>query len=61
MHMGTLKTKTKNRYRPEATIVEGMVAEEVIDFVTQYLTGFEPIGLCKSQHDGRLYDHVTIG
>ena len=61
MHMGTLKRKTKNRYRPEASIVEGTVAEEVIEFVTQYLTDVEPIGLCKSRHEGRLDGQGIIG
>jgi len=61
MHMETLKRRMKNKYRPEASIVEGTIAKEVIKFVTQYLTGVESIRLCKSQHEGRLDGHGTIG
>lgn len=38
MHMGTLKRKTKNGYRPEASMIEGTIAEEVIEFVTHGVT-----------------------
>lgn len=34
-HLGTLQDKVRNRYRPEGSIIEGTVAEEVMGFVAQ--------------------------
>nr|XP_043639389.1 uncharacterized protein LOC122610466 [Erigeron canadensis] len=38
-YMGFLKGYVRNQSRPEGSIVEGYVAEEVIDFCTNYLNG----------------------
>jgi Domain of unknown function (DUF4218) len=46
--MGQLKGLVRSRSRPEGSIVEGYIAEEVIEFYTSYLEGVEPIGLPKS-------------
>ena len=35
--MGILKHYCRNRYRPEASIVEGYTAEEVVEFCTEYM------------------------
>jgi Domain of unknown function (DUF4218) len=59
--MGQLKGLVQSRSRPEGSIVEGYIAEEVIEFYTSYLEGVEPIGLPKSQHEGRLQGVDTIG
>jgi hypothetical protein len=49
------------RIRPEESIVEGYIAEEIIEFYTSYLEGVEPIGLPKSRHESRLQGVGTIG
>jgi len=59
--MGQLKGLVRSRSRPEGSIAEGYVAEEVIEFYTYYLGGVEPIGLPKSRHEGRLHGTGTIG
>ena len=51
--MGILKHYCQNRYRPEASIVEGYLDEEVIDFCTEYMQQ-QPIGVPLSKHEGRL-------
>ena len=37
----------KNQYRPEASIVERYIAEEAIEFCTDYLSQVEAIGIPK--------------
>jgi Domain of unknown function (DUF4218) len=66
--MGQLKGLVRSRSRPEGSIVEGYIAEDVIEFYTCYLEGVEPNGLPKSRHEGRLqgigaigYKLVTVG
>jgi len=59
--MGILKKYVRNRHRPEGSIVEGYVAEEVIEFCTEYMTGVEPIGIPRPKHEGRLRGVGTIG
>jgi Domain of unknown function (DUF4218) len=59
--MGQLKGLVRSRSRPEGSIVEGYIVEEVIEFYTSYLEGVEPIGLPKSRHEGRLQGVGTIG
>ena len=59
--MGTIKRMIKSRSRPEGNIVENYVAEEVIEFVSDYLEGVEPVGLPRSKHEGRLQGVGTIG
>jgi Domain of unknown function (DUF4218) len=66
--MGQLKGLVKKRSRPEGSIVEGYIVEEVIEFYISYLERIEPIGLPKSRHKGRLqgigtirYKLVTVG
>jgi len=49
--MKVLKGYTKNQYRPEASIVERYVAEEAIEFCTQYIDSLESVGLPISHHD----------
>ena len=59
--MGTIKRMVRSRSRPEGNIVENYVANEVIDFVSDYLEGVEPVGLPRSRHEGRLQGAGTIG
>lgn len=60
-YMGILKGYTTNRYRPDASIVEGYISAEVIRFCMDYLAGVRPFGLPKSRHEGRLEGKGTIG
>jgi Domain of unknown function (DUF4218)/Domain of unknown function (DUF4216) len=59
--MGMLKGLVRSRSRPEGSIVEGYIAEEVVEFYTDFLNGLEPVGLPKSRHEGRLEGTGTIG
>ncbi|GJZ67715.1 hypothetical protein Tco_0630955 [Tanacetum coccineum] len=44
-YMGFLKGYVRNRYRPEGSIVQGYVAEEVVRFCTNYMDDVADIGL----------------
>ncbi|KAK7279834.1 hypothetical protein RJT34_24892 [Clitoria ternatea] len=46
-YMKILKGYMKNQYRPEASIVERYIAEEAIEFCTDYLSGVDSIGIPK--------------
>ncbi|XP_019166811.1 PREDICTED: uncharacterized protein LOC109162589 [Ipomoea nil] len=59
--MRILKGYVKNQIRPEGSIIESYVAEEVIEFCTDYLANFESIGVPKSRHEGKLTGKGTIG
>ena len=59
--MGVIKRMVKSRSRPEGNIVETYVAEEIIEFVSDYLQGVHPVGLPRSRHEGRLQGVGTIG
>ena len=43
--MGQLKALARSRSRPEGSIAEGKVTEEVIGYYTDYLESVESIGL----------------
>ena len=58
--MGVMKRMVKSRSRPEGNIVETYVAEEIIEFVSDYLEGVQPVGLPRSRHEGRLQGVGTI-
>ncbi|XP_074271359.1 uncharacterized protein LOC141595291 [Silene latifolia] len=60
-YMGILKGYTTNRYRSDASIVEGYIAGEVIGFCKDYLANVQPFGIPKSRHEGRLEGKGTIG
>ncbi|XP_076888439.1 uncharacterized protein LOC143538874 [Bidens hawaiensis] len=53
-YMGILKGYVRNRYRPDASIVEGYTCEEVTEFCTGYLDGVKSIGVTKTRHSRRL-------
>ena len=50
-YMKVLKGYTKNQYRPEASIIERYVAEEAIEFCSQYIETVQSIGFPKTHHD----------
>ncbi|XP_031127604.1 uncharacterized protein LOC116029701 [Ipomoea triloba] len=60
-YMKVLKGYVRNRYRPEASIVESYIAEEVTEFCTEYLAGVEAIGVSKYRHEGIIAGKDTRG
>ncbi|XP_058776970.1 uncharacterized protein LOC131651323 [Vicia villosa] len=52
-YMKILKGYTKNPHRPEASIIERYIAEEAIEFCSNYLSEVNDVGVPKSRHDGR--------
>jgi hypothetical protein len=52
--MGILKHYCRNRYRPEASIIEGYTAKEVVAFFIDNMSDQRPIGVPRSRHEGRL-------
>ena len=59
--MGFLKHYVRNRARPEGSIVEGYVTEEVVEFCLDYMARIDPIGVPRSVHEGKLIGFRTIG
>jgi len=59
--MKVLKGYTKNPYQPEASIVERYVAEEAIEFYSQYIETATPVGLPQSHHDCTIQGRGTRG
>ena len=51
--MVILKHFCQNRNHPEASILQGYTAKEVVEFCTKYMKQ-RPIGLPLSRHEGRL-------
>jgi hypothetical protein len=60
-YMGFLKGYVRNRNRPEGSIVEGYISEEVIEFCTSYLEGVKSIGVPESRHSGKLEGVGGVG
>ncbi|KAL6538915.1 hypothetical protein OROMI_025241 [Orobanche minor] len=58
--MGILKGRVRNLAKPEASIVQKTVAEEVTAWCSEYLAGAQEIGVPKSRHEGRLEGKGTI-
>ncbi|CAA0810561.1 Unknown protein, partial [Striga hermonthica] len=59
--MKILKGYVKNPHRPEASIVERYIAEEAVEFCTEYLSRAKSVGLPKSRHVGRSPGKGTLG
>ena len=53
-YMKILKRYTKNLYRLEASIVERYIAEEAIEFFSEYIEKAKPVGLPESRHDDKV-------
>ena len=53
-YMKILKGYTKNLHHPEASIVERYIAEEVIEFCSEYFEKDKPVGLLESRYDDRV-------
>ena len=53
-YMKILNGYTKNLYRPKASIVERYIAEEAIEFCSEYIEKAKPVGLLESRHDDRV-------
>ena len=52
--MKILKGYTKNLHCHEASIVERYIAEEAIEFFSEYMVKEKPVGVLESQHDERV-------
>ncbi|GAU16669.1 hypothetical protein TSUD_326190 [Trifolium subterraneum] len=52
-YMKILKGYMKNQNRPKASIVEKYIAEEAIEFCSDYMSEADAIGIPKSRHGGR--------
>jgi len=59
--MKILKGYVKNQYQPEASIVERYIAEEAIEFYTNYMSEVKAIGIPKSRYEGRHEGKGTQG
>jgi len=49
-YIKVLKGYTKNQYRPEASIIERYVAEESIEFCSQFIETVKSVGLPETCH-----------
>ena len=56
-----LQSYTKNQYRPETSIVERYVAEEAIEFRSEYIENAAPVGLPETRHDISRQGRGTCG
>ena len=52
--MKILKGYTKNLHHPKASIVERYIAEEVIEFFSEYIEKAKHVGLHECRHDERV-------
>ena len=59
--MKIFKGYVKNPYRPEASIVERYIAEEVIEFCTTYMLEVDAIGVPRTRYEGRQEGKGTRG
>jgi len=59
--MKIFKGYVKNPYRPEASIVERYIAEEAIEFCTNYMIEVDAIGVPKTRYEGRHEGKGTQG
>jgi len=53
-YMKIFKGYTKNLHRLEASIMERYIAEETIEFCSEYIEKAKPVGLPESRHDERV-------
>ena len=49
--MKILKGYTKNLHHPKASIVQRYIADEAIEFCSDYIEKAKPVGLPESRHD----------
>jgi len=60
-YIKVLKGYTKKHYRPEASIVERYVAEEAIEFYSEYINTTTPVRVPQSRHDSTTQGRGTRG
>ena len=53
-YMKILKGYTKNLHHPKASIVERYIAEEAIEFCSEYIEKVKPVRLPESRHDEKV-------
>jgi len=60
-YMKILKGYTKYLHLPKASIVERYIAEEAIEFCSDYIEKAKPVGLLESQHDNKVASKGSRG
>ncbi|KAL9660709.1 hypothetical protein QQ045_025526 [Rhodiola kirilowii] len=60
-YMKIIKGYVRNRNRPEGSVVEGYIAEDAIEFCTNFLGNTSPVGISKPRHFDSFHDKGTIG
>ncbi|XP_074265753.1 uncharacterized protein LOC141588197 [Silene latifolia] len=60
-YMKPLGGYVRYQNRPEGCMIQGYVAEEALEFVTDYLSDVESIGLPTTRHEGRIEGQGTLG
>ena len=55
------KGHTQNLHHPEASITKSYIAEETIDFCSEYIEKEKPVGLPESRHDERVVGKCSRG
>ncbi|XP_073151986.1 uncharacterized protein [Henckelia pumila] len=53
-HMKILKSYVRNRNRPEGCMAESYIAEEAVEFCSDYLSNIHTIGIPSTHHEGEL-------
>jgi hypothetical protein len=62
--MGILKHYVRNRARPEGSIVQGYVTEEVIEFCLDYMARLDPVGGLSTRgnsHESERVERSSLG
>ncbi|XP_074283417.1 uncharacterized protein LOC141607966 [Silene latifolia] len=60
-HMGALQDMVRNPARPEASIVQGIVSEEVYEYCSEFVNKLQAIGLPRTRDDGRFEGKGLVG
>ena len=59
--IGGLRKKVKNLARPEGSIIQAMVTEEIGEFCSEFIAELGSIRLPQSRHEGRLVSKGIVG
>ena len=59
--MGALQHKVRNPAHPEGSMVQGVVSDEIGNFISEYMSNAKLIGLPSSRREGRLDGKGTSG
>ena len=59
--MGVLQNKVRNPAQLKGSMIQGIMSDEIGNFIAEYMVVAKPIGLSTSRHEGRLEGKGTIG